>query len=639
MLFLWPVSLLCVQGADLQLVFQGLLNAEAPALEEDPEAALESYETELERAVAAGESSEIAAAHARLGEAAFLLGDHFRALTHHRAAHEIYRELGDDVRAAAALSRIGSTYYFSQAGDLDKAREAYLEAAEGFAAIGMQSEAALNLNYSAYVEWARGREKAALKIHREALDRFESIGDREGMATALSDIGFTLNSLGRHKEALDHSLRALELERELEKPLMRIPTLNNIGIAYLGLGQLEKALEFSMESYRMATERKVLMRRIEASKTMHEIYAALGRWEEAYAMLAEHKRLNDRTAVSEQARRIVEHDLSAVFRERQQRLRKESEAARILADERLRREQSRNLALWTVLLLAAALLIVLWRHIRSSRRANLLLAVQQRELHAKNAALSESLEKLRQSQSEIIRMEKNATLGVLTAGAAHEINNPMNVIRGALYGIQDELESGGTADPRELRVLAEQIEAGVRRTSKIIEGLYAFSRQSDALQLTCLDAGEVLRAAVERFRHRRSDCVRLEIDGEGGFTVLADRSALSQIICNLLENACDAIAAAEDGEVRLRMRELPGDWIEIEVADNGCGMDESQLGRIYDPFFTTKPTGQGIGIGLTFAYRLAVDLGGSIQHRINDSGGITATLRLPKYKQRDMDHD
>lgn len=269
------------------------------------------YESLLKTAREKEDPMQIAEAHARLGQATFLLGDHFRALQHHQEAYERYQTIGVEAQAAAQLSQIASTYYFSQAGDLDKAQEAYQDAARRFSAIGMESEAAMNVNYSAYIEWAHGRKEVALSIHREALARFEVIDDLEGVATALSDIGFTLNSLQRYEEALAYSRRALSLEEELGKVLMQIPTLNNIGASYFGLGRLEEALTFAERSLALAEERRLLVRRSEATELLHRVQAELGDWQAGYRTLLEHKRLDDRLSISSEARKIVEADMAA----------------------------------------------------------------------------------------------------------------------------------------------------------------------------------------------------------------------------------------------------------------------------------------------------------------------------------------
>lgn len=608
--------------------------ADKQLLEDDPEQAFVHYRAALQEAEALGDPLELATAHGNLGRAAFLLGDYYGALRHHRQAYERYQSLDKPVLAAAELSKIGSTYYFSRVGDLDKALGAYNDAARRYTALGMEAEAAMNLNYTAYIEWARGNKEAALQIHLDALARFERTGNQKGIATACSDIGFTLNSLGRFEEGLTYSRRALALEEALGKVLMQIPTLNNIGMSYFGMGQLELALDYARRSLDLAEARSLQGRESEATALLHQLHAEMGDWEAAYTMLLEHKRLSDKVVISEQARKILEADMADLYDLKSRVAAIGQEVKLALADERLQLERFRSVALIVVLLLAIALLGALWWNNRLKQAANRQLAQQKEVLREKNMELEASMAQLLKSQSEVIRLEKDAALGVLTAGAAHEINNPMNVVRGALYGIEDELQRDGPPDPVEIRTLTEQIDAAVQRTSMIIKGLYAISRQTVAmLPFEVLDLGDCLDANLKAFQHPLAGRVR-RIDGASfePCQVMADSAALSQILEQLLRNACDAIEP--EGEVRVALQAVEedgGNWVELLIEDNGPGILPEHLERIYDPFFTTRESGQGIGIGigLTLVSRLVSDLGGSIRHDVLTTGGTRVIVRLP----------
>lgn len=243
-------------------------------------------------------------------------------------------------------------------------------------------------------------------MHKDALKQFEAIGDQHGMATALSDIGFTLNSLSQYERALEYSFRALEMERELGNSLMQIPTLNNIGISYYGMGNYSEALDYCTTSLKMADARNLLLRTNEAVAILHQIYRDLGDFEQAYAMAVKYKNLNDQIVISNQARSILQADMTQRFREREQALRFEAEKAQALGAEVLRREQLRNLSLVIILALTLLLITMMLWYIRQKRHTHQILSKQKAELHHKNRVLEASLQDLQMIQRELIRMEK-----------------------------------------------------------------------------------------------------------------------------------------------------------------------------------------------------------------------------------------
>lgn len=607
------------------------LRAGDALLETEPVDAALHYDQALRVAQDLNEPLILADCYASLGEACFLVGDHDRALDYQFKAFEIYTSIDDKDKAARLLSDIGSTYYFSRAGDLNKAKSYYEKAAAWYAEQGDDAQSAMNTNYAAYIEWALGNKESALESHLQAYKKFQEIGDQTGMATALSDVGFTLNSLERYEEALEYSQRALELEQAGGNALMQVPTINNIGIAYLGLGDLKQALEYSLRSFNMAKERGLMLRESEAAETLHRIYAQMGEYEKAYALLARHKFLNDQVAISNQAKNILESDMAREFREREQLLAFESEKEQALARERLRGQKRRNLTLWVMLVLVLALVVTLLRGMREKQRTNQILSDQKKELQGKHEELLESMRRLKATQSEMIRMEKDASLGVLTAGAAHEINNPMNYIRGAVYAIEDELEDDGQVAEETLTEMLGHIKGGVERTAKIIDGLYAFSRQSGDYKFEQIDLNAELEGIVKAFEHKHSAAIRFDAPTAGvHYLVLADRHALKQILENLLGNACDAIQSG--GSVWVSVVHEPPDQVLVRVEDDGSGIREDDLNRVYDPFFTTKLAGQGVGLGLTFVHKLVSDLGGKVTLSSTIDVGTVAACRFPQFK-------
>jgi len=250
---------------------------------------------------------------------------------------------------------------------------------------------------------------------------------------------------------------------------------------------------------------------------------------------------------------------------------------------------------------------------------------------------------LRRARVGLDRAERLAAVGRLAAGVAHEIGNPI----GAMLALLDlASRDGGISDPT--REHLERAGREGERVRIILRQLLDFSRPPRA-RLTPLDLSRLAEETVALVSaQRRYAAVRFEVHREGAQPpVLADASAVTQILLNLVLNAADAVAGAPEPRVTLWIRPAPlrlraGDLaeaaglrrapegIECVVADNGCGIPEADRERIFDPFFTSKPPGEGTGLGLASALRLAEDLDGRLELVPAPEGARTAFgLRLP----------
>jgi two-component system NtrC family sensor kinase len=225
---------------------------------------------------------------------------------------------------------------------------------------------------------------------------------------------------------------------------------------------------------------------------------------------------------------------------------------------------------------------------------------------------------------------KAAAVGELSAGLAHEINNPLATIDTLQTLIQD-IASGPSlsdGDRDEIIDSAQKIGKQVQRAKGIMQGLLKFSRRVES-QPEFVDLNQLLQelAAVASTR-AIVEGKRVDTDLEELPTILAPPAHLQQVFANLLNNALDAVSGKPDARVLLSSR-LHDGKIEVRISDNGCGIPEENLSRIFMPFFTTKPVGQGTGLGLAICYGLVQELGGSIQVESTLGVGTTFTVQLP----------
>lgn len=233
--------------------------------------------------------------------------------------------------------------------------------------------------------------------------------------------------------------------------------------------------------------------------------------------------------------------------------------------------------------------------------------------------------KLLETQEELVQAGKMAALGQLSAGIAHEFNQPLAAMRSYLHNARRYLDQANTGKVQEK---LEQVSGLVLRLADTSNHLKTLARRRTREAASCDPVPIVLRAA-ELFR-MQPGAARISFDlpqEAGGPMVRADANRLEQVLINLIGNAVDAMEASEAPRVAVCVR-AAGERVEIEVADNGCGIPEDVLAKVFDPFFTTKGPGRGLGLGLSISYNIVRDFDGSLRFSPVEGGGTRAILEL-----------
>jgi len=237
---------------------------------------------------------------------------------------------------------------------------------------------------------------------------------------------------------------------------------------------------------------------------------------------------------------------------------------------------------------------------------------------------------------QLIMAGKLAEIGEMSAGVAHEINNPLQVIKGEealMKDILDEIETDGAHDQSEnFRLVRESIDSialQVGRGKKITEGLLGFARKSEA-KIGPTNIRQVIPKVVSMIEHRaQMENIRIVQEFESDLPLLqSDEAHLQQVFLNLFNNAIDALKEKGGGDIRI-MTYRNGEDITVTVADSGSGIAPEHLEKIFLPFFTTKPVGQGTGLGLSTCYGIVENLGGKITVTSELNVGTVFTVCLP----------
>jgi PAS domain S-box-containing protein len=247
-------------------------------------------------------------------------------------------------------------------------------------------------------------------------------------------------------------------------------------------------------------------------------------------------------------------------------------------------------------------------------------------LYSQREALQDALDKLRDTQNQLIQSEKMASLGVLSAGIAHEINNPLNFIHGGISGIKTYFSEKLNDHLQQVEPLIEAINEGVKRASDIVESLSHYSRQDDLPKTDC-DLHAIIDNCLVMLRSelRNKAEVKKHYTPQS-YTVSGSEGKLHQAVLNILANAEQSIT--KSGTITIRT-EVSANMVVLTIADSGAGISQENLPRIFDPFFTTKPPGKGTGLGLSITYNIIREHRGTIAYESQPGRGTKATIMLP----------
>jgi two-component system, NtrC family, sensor kinase len=291
------------------------------------------------------------------------------------------------------------------------------------------------------------------------------------------------------------------------------------------------------------------------------------------------------------------------------------------------------------------------------RAAEQLLEDKTRMLHQRNIELSKTNERLIQQQASMLKQEKLATLGTLAAGVAHEINNPLAFVTSNISALEDyhrayhamfefvkDLRTRMTPDKvedlnaeiskldleyldQDLPMLMTETLEGLDRVKKIVLSLRNFARSQDG-ERAYSDINEGIRSTLRLVQSEIKQGIDVQLSLGDLPKVNCNPSEINQVILNIVVNA--AHAAKDRAHPHIRICTTTNDrHIQVSIEDNGHGMSPHTLKNLFMPFFTTKPIGEGTGMGMAIAHKIVEDHGGELSVTSQEDVGTTFTLTLP----------
>ncbi len=281
------------------------------------------------------------------------------------------------------------------------------------------------------------------------------------------------------------------------------------------------------------------------------------------------------------------------------------------------------------------------------------LAVANEELHLANAQLQKAYEELKTAQNALVQTEKMASLGVLVAGVAHEINNPTNFIYGSmplleenlhfLLKLTDTFDSMTISEQNRKKVddikeemdfeyvrgdlakIVKNVATGAKRIKEIVQNLRTFSRV-DSGEKAEININEGIDSTLEILHHEFKNRIEMQKDYGEIPKLIGSPGKVNQVFMNVLHNAIQSISG--QGKIIIRTF-VENENAVVQITDNGAGIPQNKVSHIFDPFFTTKKVGDGTGLGLSISYSIIQDHHGDISVESAEGQGTTMRIVLP----------
>jgi signal transduction histidine kinase len=551
-----------------------------------------------------------------------------------------------------------------------------------------------NLELIAEIQSDLGYNYATLGNYEMALSKFmESYRTSSSIIAhdtvkinTLTNIGIAYSLLNMNSVALDTFFIVENYYGNIEQPDKLARVQNLIAEIYLIERDLSTALLYSKISIENAEKSGDLIIKRDCYRTYSEIYQESNDFKNGMKYYRIYVALNDSITIlnrqkdyelskREEDRSLLERKLIRMVMDEEieelayQNLQIENEKSRkenalLKAEQELEKETMKRRLLIMVFCFLAVFLILIVIGYFAKQRDNKLLLQQKdsilnknEELASKNNDLASAMDQLKMTQGKLVESEKMASLGQLTAGVAHEINNPVNFVSSNVVPLKmgikeiveildqyrsisdiknfkESMKKAKTLEEKydlnylikELDILLNGIADGAERTKDIVLGLRNFSR-IDKQVLNETNLHETLDSTLLLLRNKYKDHVEIIREYDRNIPMIeCYPGQLSQVFMNILNNAIQAIT--KEGKIIIKT-ELSGNDVIVYISDNGKGIDKGVMRHIFDPFFTTKEVGEGTGLGLSISYGIIQEHKGQIQVDSQIGEGTTFKIVFP----------
>ena len=479
-----------------------------------------------------------------------------------------------------------------------------------------------------------GKFDSALLLIEKAQSVFSDLKDPQMGRTMLYQ-GDTYKRMGNFDLAAHTILQGMALLNETNDYVHRGQGYILLSSVYAGLKKPDSALYYAKEGLKIYERRKDPVGKKDAYNLLASYFDHVGRTDSATVYLKLAKSLSDSLSVEERKNLLAFQDVVVDEQAKLEKLEKEKIETR---------EKLRIYLLLSGIVVFIVIVFLLYRNNRVRKKTNEILL-------QRNEKIENTLHQLRSTQAQLIQSEKMASLGELTAGIAHEIQNPLNFVNN-FSEVNEELlkelnTEAGKGNLEEVKAIAidiafnsEKINHHGKRADAIVKGMLQHSRsstgQKESTDINAL-VDEYLRLAYHGLRAKDKSFnadVKTDFDNNIGKANIIPQD-IGRVILNLINNAFYAVDEKRkqnlngyEPTVSVSTKKA-NSKVEISIKDNGNGIPQKVLDKIFQPFFTTKPTGQGTGLGLSLSYDIVKAHGGELKVETKEGEGSEFIIQLP----------
>ncbi|MEJ0106069.1 MAG: ATP-binding protein, partial [Bacteroidota bacterium] len=494
-----------------------------------------------------------------------------------------------------------------------------------------------------------GKLDSALMLMKKAISTFSDLKDQSGLGRAMKFLGDTYEKMGNLDLAANTILQAIPFLKETNDYL-------HVGLGYISLSHVyadlknnDSALYYARESLKIFEKRKDAAWKRDAYNLLASCFDRLGRTDSATVYLKLAKSLSDSLSVEERKNLLAFLDVVVDEQVKLEKLEKEKIETR---------EKLRIYLLTTGIVVFIVIVFLLYRNNQHRKKTN-------ETLRQRNEKIENTLHQLRSAQAQLVQSEKMASLGELTAGIAHEIQNPLNFVNNfsevnmeLLSEMKDEMKKGNLDEVNAIAndIIENELKINHhgKRADAIVKGMLQHSRSTgNVKEQTDINvlADEYLRLAYHGLRAKDklfNATMKTDYDETIGKINIVPQD-IGRVILNVITNAfytvnekrkqvsiglstVERLATLYEPTVSISTKKL-GDAVEFSVKDNGNGIPQKAIDKIFQPFFTTKPTGQGTGLGLSLAYDIIKAHGGEIKVETKEGEGTEFIIQLPVHNK------
>ncbi len=604
----------------------------------------------------AGDSLGVALASDKIGYAFREQGRMDQSLKYHLHGLQLREEnQGQPIKIAYSNASVGGVYFVLK--DYDTALTYFDKAFAIRQAEGDTLGIGLSLKGIGRLHRLQKRYDEGLNCLLKALDIFQKVQGMSHIIDTYEELGYLYRSIDQGEQAKRSFLKGLEMGKEVNS-IGKMARLHlELGLLYKEEGQLQLAKENLEASLRNSLESQSLANIIRAYEQLSLIAEENGEYQQAHQLYKAYTQIKDSLYSQDYSQQLAQ--IKTAYETEQ----KEQEIANLKQETAWRLRERRAFIAGVIILFVLTLALI-----GAFRQRNLAYSRTLAEQEKTQSLLQEKeqlLQDLKSAQGHLVQSEKMASLGQLTAGIAHEINNPINFMASNVHALKldfDDLKkllakvkALSDQSPKsellkdivtlnhqldinyleeEISQLIEGIERGASRTQNIVIGLRTFSRRSGE-EFVPADLHRGLDATLTILNNKISPNANIIKDYGTIPLVACQFDRINQVFMNVLNNAIDAIGKAGTLEIKT--------WADpksvfITIQDDGPGMSQETIERIFEPFFTTKEVGKGTGLGLSISYGIIQQHGGMISATSELGKGARFTIQIPieQHDQREV---